>query len=737
MTHDFEYSFGAWIRRRRKALDLTQLELAERLHCSVNTIKKLETDTRRPSKPLAELLALQLNIPEEQRQLFIECARGLRPVDALQHPDSPHSASRHSAPARPQPDIGPALDSALIGRETELSAVMRLLRESRLVTITGPGGAGKSSLAQAVLAEFKKHGIRGVFVPLVGLDSAGHIPLAVLSALGLTPEADSKQQVHHYLRSKKMLLVLDNFEHLLEGASFLGEILQEAADVTILATSRERLRWSGEQVFPLQGLRYPEKFAGGDPNIYPAVSLFLAAARKLRPDFEPADVDSLIQICSITEGMPLALEMSAAWIDTLSLSEIVAELRQSLDLLIKDDQSVGARHRSMRAVFDSSWQLLHETERSLFSRLCIFRAGFTRQAAEFVGAPTPTILATLVRRSLIRLNPASGRYSIHELLRMYGEEQLKMSPALDEMHRSHLQYFLQMAETAQTFLHKAEQFEWFKRLDEEQDNLRAALSFSLAELAQAERAVRLVLALCWYWRIRSRVVEARKWVEQALRIEPLSVEMRARLNFHAGHFGWMQDDLALARTHQHVSLRLWQSLGVDGMHGAAYSHLSLGMIADHEQSSEEALEHTDKSIGLFKECQDEWGVAFARHILGAVHLALGDLDQAQKQFQQSEEYFRGCGDRWALGLVLGFIARIEFRNGNLDRARSLAEEARTLREEFGHIHSVIDSLDLLARIALKQGDKDTARALIVSAISIADELGINSLWRSFRIDSPK
>ena len=723
MTKALDYSFGAWIRHRRKTLDLTQPELAERLHCSVNTIKKLETDARRPSKQLAELLAAQLHIPEEHQLLFIDCARGLRPIDALQRLDAGRPAIVSVHPTRLKPDSAQAPVSSIIGRATELAALRQLMKDSRLVTITGPGGMGKSFLAQAVVADYEAHGLRAVFVPLVGLDSADHIPLAVLWALGFTADTDPKQQIFDYVRPKRILLVFDNFEHLLEGATFLSDILQAAADASILSTSRERLRLSGEQVFPLRGLRFPEHFNSGELSLYPAANLFLAAARKLIPDFEPADQASLVQICQITEGVPLALEMSAAWADKLSLSEIVAELQRNLDILVQENRQVAPRHRSMRAVFESSWQRLENTQRDVFSKLCIFRGGFTRQAAEALSGANPMILSGLINRSIIRLNYASGRYSIHELLRRYGEEYLDSMGWSVMTQQEHLMYFLEQAETAQLSLHKAEQIEWFNRLDEEQDNLRAALSFALAEPEQVERAVRLVLALCWYWRIRSRVTEARRWVEPALQIKSLSIENRARLEFHAGHFGWMQNDLAFARFHQQLSLQAWQSLGVDGINGAAYSYLSLGMIADLEQSYAEAVDQINTSIRLFTECHDDWGAAFARHRLGATLLAMGDLNGAHQQFVQAEQFFRSCGDRWALGLVLGLIARVEFQQGEFSLAREFAEEAHLIRAELGHTHSVIDSLDLLARIALQQRDKETARRFVKSAIDIAAELG--------------
>lgn len=732
MTLNQDYSFGSWIRHRRRTLDLTQPELAGRLHCSVNTIKKIETDARRPSKQLAELLAIQLDIPEKHQSLFVECARGLRPVDALQLLKRDQASDLSFLPLRLKPNPQPVPVSSIIGRETDLEALTRLLQTARLVTITGPGGMGKSTLAQAAMADFQARGVRVVFVSLVGINSAEYIPQAVASALGLALETDPKQQTLDYLQTKRTLLIFDNFEHILVGASFIVDILEQTKNTTILTTSRERLRLREEQVFPLQGLRYPEKVTSGDLDMYPAASLFLTAARRLVPDFDAPDSKEIIRICQITEGLPLALEMAASWVDTLSLAEVAAGLNRNLDFLIQDAQQTAARHRSMRAVFDSSWQLLSETEREVFSRLCVFRGGFTRLAAEAVAGAKLGVLAALVRRSMLKLDPGNGRYLIHELLRLYGEDHLKSINSFREAQRSHLDFFLKQAETAHAFLHTAEQNKWFEHLDAEQDNIRAALSSSFSEPELIESALRLVMALFWYWRIRSRVVEGRQWAERALQAEPKSVEVNATLHFHAGHFGWMQHDAAFARTHQKISLELWLSLGEAGVNGTAYAVHALGMVANLENDVSASTEQFLISVPLFEKSQDAWGLAFVQMGLGTNALWTGDLDSAEKYLQESEKYFRQCGDDWALGLLLGFYGWIEFQRRDFEKAKSIAEETLVLRQALGHAHSVIDSIELLVEIALAQGDRETARQFVEFAIEISDEIGNHQFLTEFR-----
>ncbi|HSG45539.1 MAG TPA: NB-ARC domain-containing protein, partial [Anaerolineales bacterium] len=623
------YSLGEWIRRRRKALDLTQQGLADLVPCSVNTIKKLETDARRPSRELASLLASKLEISKDKQELFVDIARGVRSLDMLEQLTSPTDVDLQIADARLEPDLQSASVFSIIGRDLELSALTDLLKESRIVTITGPGGVGKSTLAQAILADHQKHGKRGFFVPLVGVSAVEHLPSTLASTLGLDVpfQSDPLEQIISYLTNKDLLLVLDNFEHLLDGASVVGQVVQSAAGVKVLVTSRERLRVTDEQAYPLQGLRYPEEhdFAG-EISTYPALELFVDRASKINPVFSFEDKKTLAQICQLTEGTPLALEMLASWADVLPLKDIIPELTRNIDVLANADPRADARHRSMRAVFDSSWQMLGKQERNVFSRLCVFQGGFTRQAAEVVGGASLINLSTLAGRSLIKMDYESGRYSVHSLLQLFGEEQLTDASLIEDVRKDHAECFFSLAKTAGAHLHTADQEDWFEQLDLERENIRAALDALLS--SQDEKGGRMIVMMSWYWRIRSKVVEARQWLAQALNIKQLSKETRANLHYHAGHFGWMQNEVEFARSYQLKSLELWEALGESGINGKAYSHQSLGMIAELIDHHEKALEEYQTSIELFKASGDFWGVAFARHRLGNVFFMMERFDEA-------------------------------------------------------------------------------------------------------------
>lgn len=714
------YSIGQWIRHRRKTLDMTQQGLADRAHCSINTIKKIETDSRRPSRQLASLLAEQLDVPEEQYALFIDIARGVRPVESLLDKVSRISEARFAY------DPQPVSSSKVIGRESELAALKLLIQDSRLVTITGPGGVGKSTLAQAVMADFQRRKERAVFVSLVGVSMADHIShvIAVELNLDIPPGSDPLEQILAYLKSKRILLVLDNFEHLLDGANILEQILNSSSEVRILTTTRERLRLDEEQVFPLQGLLYPENDAdNGNLEKYPAAGLFVARARKLIPEFKPTDSTSLIKICQLTEGLPLALELAASWVNSLSLAEIVFEIQHNLDVLANDTGSDTFRHGSIRSVIETSWKRLSELEQEVFSSLSVFQGGYTRQAGEAVCGATREIVSVLVSHSMLKFDHESGRYSIHALLRIYGIDKLKDSGRFETIQKVHALFFLDLAETSITYLHGDEQNEWFDRLDEEQDNIRAALSFLLANEGQSKESVRLVVGLCWYWRIRSRVVEARYWVDEMLQVDTDDVNMLAVLHYHAGHFDWMQGDAESARKHQMASINFSEALGDTGVNIKSNAYLSLGMIANMEGDFIAAEKYFLESAQLFGQCGDDWGKAFSQKWLGVSYMEQRKFEDAKISFQKAESYFRKCGDRWALGLLLGFYAWMKFDNGKYDDALILAREALEIREEFGHKNSVIDMIDLISQVTLEQGNKKEARRLYQSAIEISEEVG--------------
>ncbi|MGH8631367.1 MAG: ATP-binding protein, partial [Burkholderiales bacterium] len=415
--------------------------------CSVATIRKIEADERRPSRQIAELLAEVLEIAPDERDIFMKVARGERRVDRLAPPiqttrlrDLATAGLLDYTTARPRDNL-PTPPTPLIGRERELAEMARLLGDPqcRLLTLAGPGGIGKTRLAIEAADHQREAFADGAhFVSLAPIRSAEFIVPAIADAIGFAfyGAEDPKAQLLNYLSGKAPLLVLDNLEHLLEGVALLAEILERGPAVKLLATSRERLNLHGEWVLDIQGLPFPDEAGSAEVEGYSAVALFVQTARRAHVDFVLAAEErpAVARICRLVEGMPLGIELAAAWVRTLSCREIAQEIernladpRQGMDFLAASMRDVPERHRSIRAAFDHSWNLLSAEEQQVMRQLSVFRGGFRREAAEQVAGATLPLLSALVDKSLLRRTEA-GRFDLHELVRQYAAAQLQADP---------------------------------------------------------------------------------------------------------------------------------------------------------------------------------------------------------------------------------------------------------------------------------------------------------------------
>ena len=327
--------------------------------------------------------------------------------------------SLHNLPAQP---------TSFVGRQRELAELTALVADPtcRVLTLVGPGGIGKTRLAMEVASRMMTHFADGVyFVPLQPLRSADNLVTAIVDALPLqlSGNDDPRQRLLHYLNGKHLILILDNFEHLLDGVGLVTDIFAAASHVNLLVTSRERLNLQAEQVWPVHGLDVP-KDAADTADTHSAVQLFMERARQVQPDFTLDDEqNAVIRICQLVEGLPLALEMAAGWVRAMSCAAIADMIQRNIDILTTEQRDLPERHQSMRAVFDHSWNLLTPEEQTVFPRLAVFRGGFSAEAAQEVTGASLQTLATLIDKSLVKLD-ASGRYDLHELVRQYASEQL-------------------------------------------------------------------------------------------------------------------------------------------------------------------------------------------------------------------------------------------------------------------------------------------------------------------------
>jgi predicted ATPase len=376
----------------------------------------------------------------------------------------------------------PSTPTAFVGREQEMRELLRLITETetKLITILAAGGMGKTRLALAVAHKLSATSFPDglYFVPLQPLSSSDHLVNTIGNYSNYQFQQDgrsAKQQVLDYLQEKQLILLLDNFEHLLSAASFISELLQTAPQVKILVTSRERLNIYGETIFAISGLSYSEDTR--KPN--DALKLFEYNARHLRPDWQISEhnLSALQQICAQVEGMPLGIELAAAWMDTLSPQEIAQEISASIDILVSSLQDIPERHRSMNAMLETTWQRLDEKLQTVFMNLSVFRGGFTREAAQFVAGMALQNLQVLIDKALIRRD-GDGRFSIHELLRQFAEQKLQSHNLADEIQAAHLQYYADFIQEREIDIKGRRQLEGLKDFDADFENVRAAWQFA-------------------------------------------------------------------------------------------------------------------------------------------------------------------------------------------------------------------------------------------------------------------
>ncbi|MEM7126610.1 MAG: BTAD domain-containing putative transcriptional regulator [Chloroflexota bacterium] len=554
------------------------------------------------------------------------------------------SSTRHNLPSQPTP---------FIGRKNELAALDNLIIDlaERLVTIVGSGGMGKTRLALAwaerqLETDRFTHGI--YFVPLAPLQAAEQILPTLAEVLDFHIEASGpkrspQQQILSYLRHKRMFIILDNFEHLLDGVELIAEILQTAPGVQILATSRERLDLQEEQVYPIQGLTIPhwetgEKAAQGqDGTKYTAVRLFLQSAQRLQPDYELAGTDqaALARICRLVEGMPLGLELAASWVDTLSLDDIALEVEQSLDLLETNKRNVPARHRSIRAVFETSWQHLSETEQDVFVQCSVFRGGFTRRALQEITDASIRISAKLTRKSLLHYNRANDRYQIHELLRQFSTEKLAEDPVKGTAVRDrHSAYYAEMLQQLEAALKSPEQFTALAEIEAEMENVRIAWDWAITQKKIAHIAQAL-MSLGHFYEWGGRYQEGAAACQAASSVVHADAEprLRARLLTAQATFLLMLAQLEKARKLLDEALALLDSpllVGHDTRPGRAAILWVLGRLAIFSQDRWSAIQVYEESLESYQALDDRWGMVKALNGLATATRAPRD-EEADSQ----------------------------------------------------------------------------------------------------------
>ena len=624
----------------------------------------------------------------------------------------------------------PRLASPLIGRTEELTQLSNLLRtpEVRLITLTGAGGTGKTRLAVELgwkLVDEFRDGV--VFVELAPIVDQALVAATVARALGLETDVPSWDRLAEHLDGKHMLLVLDNFEHVLAAAPRVSQLVRAAPDLRVVATSRAPLNLSDEREYPVQPLAVPrpERLPDLDSlEAYDAAAFLLERARAARPDFTITDRTAVAfaEICVRLDGLPLALELAAPRLKVLSPEALLDRLSGRLDVLVGGPRDLPDRQRTLRAAIEWSHELLDADEQALFERLAVFRGGFTVEAVQAVTDSadpneTASSLQALVDWSLV-VSPASGqRLRMLETIREYGLELLSASEAESATRTRHAQFFLELAERGESELRGPRQAAWLRDLGEDNDNLREALAWFHAR-GEVERGFRLVAALWRFWQIRGQLAEGREHVERILAIDTDRADAgaRARALACAGRLAFLQGDHVGARRFLDQSFAIQQELGDPWE--TAFLIMNFGMLANAEGCFDDARKLLERATHAFRSVPDAWGEATALAYLALVEEHLGDLNRARDLFERSLKLAEAVGEKRMAAFSMTHLGSIAREAGSEVDAVELFERALAVQHELGDTWSIASSSTNLAALALRRGDPTRAKELLEQSLGL-------------------
>ncbi len=702
----------------------------------------------------------------------------------------------HNLPPQPTP---------FVGRGPELDVLDKTIADPdvRLISIVAAGGMGKTRIALAssehqlsiterTNGKLEARFPQGVyFVPLAPLDSPERIVTIIAEVLkfkiessegkgsGIGVETRSpKQQLLDYLRSKRLLLIMDNFEHLLEGAGLLSEILGSAPEVKILVTSRERLYLKGEHLFSLLGMKFPDldkTSTEKDHKAYSALALFLQSAQRIQPDFAITDenIEDVTSICRLVGGMPLGIELSASWVNMLTVNEIAMEIQRSLDFLETRLHDTDVRHRSMRAVFNSTWDRLNNAERDLFEKLTIFQGGFTREAAQEITDASLKLLGDLANNSLLHFDRRRGTYKMHELLRQFGAERLAKDSEKEKTVRDkHSTYYCHLLSQLETSLKGSRHVESMAIVEADFENITAAWKWAV-EQGHVELIASVLEAMEVFYEFSGQWEEAERAFRDAADKMPSdqavdSLRLRVRLNnLLAGNIpekrmderkvlietnwellktpalaqedtrfeeatmnklvGYMQKDRYEERRYYLNAYDIFESL--NNRWQIARQLLTLGDAGQNTGDLEEAISYTEKSLEIFRELDFGKGIAESLDRLSAIEVHSLNFVRAERHLQESLKISEEMDDRRMLGWTLLFVGFLKSNQGLFATANRIFSESIEINKELGNTYNVVYANLELARIHNHFGKYEDAMLFSQKAREDAEKEKYE-LWRA-------
>jgi predicted ATPase/DNA-binding XRE family transcriptional regulator len=723
-----EISFGKWLRKQRRALDLSRQAFANQVGCAEVTLRRIEAGTLKPSKELASIILEKLNIPEAERPQWISFARGLSAFPLSSTPSSNKPITNLPAPL-----------TTFIGREKEQPEVVGLVAKHRLVTLTGSGGVGKTRLSIKVGEQVLENYADGVWlVELASLSNPALIAQTFAAVFGISAQSTIPltNLLINFLRAKSVLLIVDNCEHLLDAcAHLIDTLLKSCPHLKILATSREPLGITGEAIYLVPSLELPSlQQLINTFRDFESVHLFEERAQLIQFDFSLTleNAASVAQICQRLDGIPLAIELAAAKVGVLSTEQIAKQLDESFNVLTGGSRTALPRHQTLRASMNWSWGLLTEAEQTLMRQLSVFAGGWTLEAAQAICDRDVFELSdSLLKKSLIVMHQETGRetrYRFHETIRQYAHEKLVEAGEDESTRKRHRDWFLAWVETVDPIFYV--DLAWFNLIESEHDNLRAALVWSQAR-HEFEICARIAFALTEFWNTRGYIREGRKWLESALdHRESLSKIVLAKTLFTTSRFALRLGDYPTAEAYGKESVALFRELGDN--RNLAWALRGLGEVYMWANESERSRPFFAEAMTLFQEVGDKRGICYSLIVLGSDAIMKDEYKHGMALLNEHQTLAYELDDMWEMGVGAVYLGIAEFLQGNVDQSEKLFREGLARVRPYGDVDRYTDCLEGLAATSDRRGQSVRSVRLWGAAQHLFDSTGLipgkNWVW---------